>query len=70
MVGNVVCIVYLAALLVVCLGGSVLKVYLDGVVKKKRATSGFVFKVMIQGYLCVSGPCVLQLSCGNIPKIA
>ena len=35
MLGKVVCLVYLAAILVGCLGGSVLKVYLDGVVKKK-----------------------------------
>ena len=35
MVGKVGYIVYMAALLVGCLGGSVLKVYLDGVMNKK-----------------------------------
>ena len=68
--GKVGCIVYLAAFIVSCLGGSVLKVDLAGVVKKKRATSGFRLNVMIGGSLCVSGTCTLQLSFGSISKIA
>ena len=43
MIRKVVCVVNLAALLVGFLGGSVLKVYLDEVVKKKRETSRFEF---------------------------
>ena len=35
MLGKVRCLVYLAALLIGCLGGTVLKVDLAGVVKKK-----------------------------------
>ena len=62
------CLVNLAVILVGFLGGSVLKVDLAGVAKKKRVTSGFVFKVMLGGYLCVSGTCTLQLYCLNIYK--
>ena len=69
MVGKVGFILYLAALLVGCLGGSVLKFDLTEVVKKKRATSGFGLKVMLVDYPCVSGPCTFQLSCGTIPKL-
>ena len=62
-------LVNLAALLVGFLGGSVLEVDLDGVVKKKRATSGFGLQVMIGGSICVSGTFKLKLSCGTISKI-
>ena len=54
--GKFGCLVNMAALLLGCLGGSVLKVYLAGVVKKKRVTSCFGLKVIIGGSLCVSGP--------------
>ena len=70
MVGKVRCIVYLALLLVSCLGDSVLKVDLAGLVKKKRETSGFGLKVMLGGSLCVSDPFTLQLSFGAISNIA
>ena len=68
--GNVGCLVYLTANHVGCLGGPVMKVDFAGAVKTKMVTSGYVMQVIFEGYLCVSGPCVLQLSCGNIPKIA
>ena len=64
------CLVYLVSIIVGCLGGSVLKVDLPGMVKKKRVTSCFVSKVMIGGSLCVSGPCILQISCGNISNLS
>ena len=63
------CSINMAALLVGFLGDSVLKVDLDGVVKKKKATSGFGLKVMLGVSLCVSSICILQLSCGNIYKL-
>ena len=69
MVVKVGCIVYLAALIVGCLGGSVLKVDISGEVKKIRAASGVGLQVMFQGSICVSGPCTLQLSCGNIYEL-
>ena len=50
-------------------GGSVLKVYISGVVKKKRAALDFVLQFMLEGYLCVSGTCTLQIFFGNISKI-
>ena len=43
MIRKVVCVVNLAAFLVGFLGVSVLKVYLDDVMKKKRETSCFEF---------------------------
>ena len=55
MVGKVGCLVYLVALIVGCLGGSVLNFVLYGVVNKKRVASGFLFKVILGGYLFVSG---------------
>ena len=70
MVDKVVFLVYLAALLVDFLGGSVLKVDIAGTVKKKWVTSGFGLKVMIGWFLCVSGPCKLHISCGAISKVA
>ena len=63
------CLVNLEALIVGFVGGSVMKVYLDGAVKKKRVTSGFGLQVMLVRYLCVSGASTLQLSCGTIPKL-
>ena len=59
--GEVVCIVGRALLLVGCLGGLVLTFDLDGMVNKNQGTSGFLFKVMLVGSLGVSGPCTLQL---------
>ena len=70
MVGNAGCLVYLAALLVGFLGGSVLKFDISRAMKEKRETSGFVLKVMLGGSICVSGTCILQLSCGIISNIA
>ena len=70
MVGKVGCILYPAKLLVSCLVGSVLKVDLSGAVKKKRATSGFGFKVMLGGSLCFSDPCTLQVYFGAISNLA
>ena len=48
---NVVCIVYLVAIRVGFLGGSVIKVDIAVVVKGKRVTSGFGFQVMLGGPL-------------------
>ena len=70
MVGKIGCILYLGALILGFLGGSVLKVDLSGLAKKRRANSGFLLKVMIGGSLCVSGPCTLKISCGNISRLA
>ena len=56
MVGKVGCILYLAALLVCYLGGSVMKVDLDGAINKKGVTSGFGLKMLLEGFCCVSGP--------------
>ena len=53
MVGKVRCLVYLAEILVGCLGSSVMKVDLAGALNKKWVTSGFRLKVMLGGYLCV-----------------
>ena len=64
------CLVNMASFLVVLLGGSVLKVDISGVVKKKRADLGLGFQVMLGGSLCVSGPCTLHLYCGTISNIA
>ena len=63
--GKVGCLVGMSERIVGCLGGSVLKVDITGVVKKNRVTSGFGFKVIIGVSLCVSGPYTLQLSCGT-----
>ena len=60
---KVVCPLDLESLILCCLRGSVLKVYLAGVVKKKSVTSDFRLQVMLGGYICVSGACKLQLSC-------
>ena len=46
-----------------------MKVDISGVVKKNRATSGFGFKVMLRGSICLSGPFPLQLSCGTVSNI-
>ena len=63
------CPVNMAVILVGFLGGSVLEVDLTGVVKKKSVTSGFGLQVILGGYLCVSGTCVLQISCVTISKL-
>ena len=42
-----------------CLGGSIFKVDITGLVKKDRVTSGFGFQVIIGVSLCVSGPYTL-----------
>ena len=70
MVGKIGCILYLGALILGCLGGSVLKVDINGAVKKKWFTLGFGLKVMLGGYLCVLGTCTLQLSCGTVSNLS
>ena len=55
MLGKVVFLVYLAAIIVGCLGGSIMKVDLAGAVKKKLGDFRFVFRVLLGGSLCVSG---------------
>ena len=70
MVGKVGFIVYITALLVGYLRGSVPKVDFIGSVKKKRVISGFGLKVILWGSLCVSGACTLHLYCGIISNIA
>ena len=67
---KVVCHINMEAVIVGFLGGSVMKVGIYGVVKKKRETSGFGLQVMLGGSLCVSGPCILQLYCGTTSKLA
>ena len=64
------CLVNIAAILVSFLGGSVPKVDIAGVVKKKRATSGFGLKVMLRGSIFVSVPCILYISCVTRSNIA
>ena len=61
--GKIIRLVGRAATLVAFLGGSVLEVDVNGVVKNIRVTSGFGFQVMLVGSLSVSGPCKLQTSC-------
>ena len=65
MVGNVECIVYIAALLIDFLGGSVLKLDISGTLKKKWVTKGFGFKVLLRVSLCVSGTCTLHIYFGT-----
>ena len=67
--GNFGCLVKMAELLVGLLGGSFMKVDLDGVVNKKRATLGFRLKMMLVEIIFVSDPCKLHISYENIPKI-
>ena len=69
MASKVIFIVYITALLVVSLGGSVLKVDLAGAVKKSL-TSGFGLNVMLGGSIYVTGPCIVQLACGTIYNLA
>ena len=64
------CLVNMADLLVGFLGGSAPKADISGTVKKKRATSGFGLKVILRGYICVSGPCTFNLSSGYISNIS
>ena len=47
-----------------------MKVDISGLVKGERATSGFVFQVILGGSLFVSGPCKFQISFGTIYKLA
>ena len=68
--GKILCLVNIVAVFVGCLGGSVPKVDIAGEVKKKRATSGFIFQVMFGGSICVPGTCILQISCGTRYKLA
>ena len=44
--------------------------YFSVAVTKIRATSDFGLKVILVGYIFVSGNCTLQLSCETIPKLA
>ena len=53
------------ALIVACLEGLVLTVYIYGVEKQIWGTSGFVLQAMIEESPDGSGPCTLQLSCGT-----
>ena len=46
-----------------------MKVDLAGAVNK-RVTSSFGLKVMLEGYICVSGPCIFQISCVTRYKLA
>ena len=63
------CIRNLPVLLVGCLVSSVTNFDLAGAVKKKRATSGFGFQVMLGWYLYFSDAFILQLSFVNRYKI-
>ena len=53
MTGKVGYFVGLSERVVGCLGGSVLKVDITGVVKENRVTLGFGFQVIIRVSLCV-----------------
>ena len=57
--GKVGSLVNLTALLVGCLGGSVLNVDIDEAAKKKNTTPGFGLQVILGGYICNSDPCTL-----------
>ena len=70
MMVEVGCLVYTAAFLEGFLLDSVLEVDIAGSVKKKRAISGFLFKVMLGGYFCVSGLCIFQIYCGTMSNIS
>ena len=52
------------------LGCSVLKVYLTGAVNKKGGLQVLDLKVMLRGYLCISGLYKLHKYFGTIPRIA
>ena len=69
MMRKVGCLGNLAELLVGFLVGSVHKVDFLGWLRKK-STSVFGLQVIIGRSLCVSGPFILQLSCGIISKLA
>ena len=64
-IGEVGCQVGQVALIVSCLKGLVLMVYMNGVVKYIRYTSGFRLQVMLEVYLGVSGTCTLQIYRGT-----
>ena len=56
------CLVGVVALLVCFLGGSVMKIDMDEIVKKNRVwveTSVFVLQVIIVGLICISGKVTL-----------
>ena len=58
----------LMELLVGCMLCSVLEVYLDWEVKKLN--SGLGLKVILGGFLSVSGPFTPKIYCAKLPKIA
>ena len=66
---KVLCIVNMAALIVSFRGVSVMKVDISGAVNKKIVTSGFGLQVILIEALCVSGPCIFQISCGTGSKL-
>ena len=57
------------ALIVGCLVCSFMKVDISGAVNKKIVTSGFGLQVILIEALCVSGPCIFQISCGTGSKL-
>ena len=63
-------LVYLAALLAGCLGGSVLKVDISRWLKKIREASGFGLQAIIGGSMFVPGTCTLKIFCGTICNLA
>ena len=63
--GGIVRLVGWEELLVGYLVGFVLKVDLDGAVKKILLSSGFGLYMILVGYLGISGPCTFQLYCGT-----
>ena len=64
------CLVNMAVLIVGFLGGSVLKIDIDGVVKKKRVTSRFGLQLTLGGSLFFSGSCTFHISFVNISRMA
>ena len=73
MMENAGCIVGMAALLVGFLGRSVLRIYLYGVMNRHRnwvLNSEFLWKVMFGVYLWISHPCIFQMSCVKLSKLA
>ena len=69
MILRVGCLINIVLLLIGFLGGSTPKVKFFGVVKKSL-NLGFGVQVMIIWSLCVSGPYILQISCGTRSKLA
>ena len=64
--GKVGCFVGWASLLVGCLVGLVMVVYMSGVVKKIKVTLGFGLQAILVESLGVSVPCKFQLSRGTL----